>query len=316
MWHWHISAQESGRLCLPGQCNALGPADAGRYLGCRRMGDCLFTSDTDSNWCRRRRRQRCCEDTGAFPNARLALRWCSPMHDGTLAMSAEAPNHDAIHAQKISTRTIENYDRIAVAFCNGTADHDVSQNITALLEAIKGDGPHVILDLGCGPGRDLCQFTALGHEAVGLDGSIEFVRMARSKTDCEVLHQDFLNLELPLAHFDGDFRQRFAVSRPGRPAQPGPRQSCCDPQNRRCSAVLKSAGQQRARLGRWTIWLFPQPGNMAHATLLQRDSGSSTTTTVPQGGRERSSHGSSRSGARVRISAQVAIRLADPCRNH
>ena len=127
------------------------------------------------------------------------------MHDGTLAMSAEAPNHDAIHAQEISTRTIANYDRIAVAFCNGTADHDVSQNITALLEAIKGDGPHVILDLGCGPGRDLRQFKALGHEVVGLDGSIEFVRMARSTTDCEVLHQDFLNLELPLAHFDGIF---------------------------------------------------------------------------------------------------------------
>lgn len=120
-------------------------------------------------------------------------------------MSADASIHDTTHAQEASTRTIAHYDRMAVAYCNGTAGHDVSQNITALLEAIRGDGPHVILDLGCGPGRDLRQFKALGHDVVGLDGSSEFVRMARSAADCEVLHQDFLKLELPHARFDGIF---------------------------------------------------------------------------------------------------------------
>ncbi len=108
-------------------------------------------------------------------------------------------------AQGISSTTISNYNRMAVAYRNGTADHDVSQNINALLEAIEGDGPHVILDLGCGPGRDLCHFKALGHEVVGLDGSSEFVQIARSTTDCEVLHQNFLNLQLPPARFDGIF---------------------------------------------------------------------------------------------------------------
>ena len=77
--------------------------------------------------------------------------------------------------------TIATYDRMAVAYSKGTADHDVSQNITALLDAIDVDGPYVILDLGCGPGRDLCQFKALGHKAVGLDGSIELVRIARNQ---------------------------------------------------------------------------------------------------------------------------------------
>ncbi len=31
------------------------------------------------------------------------------------------------------------------------------------------------------------------------------VEMARQKSDCEVLHQDFLSLALPPAHFDGVF---------------------------------------------------------------------------------------------------------------
>ena len=120
-------------------------------------------------------------------------------------MSDLTRNQSANHAQEVSAITIANYNRMAVAYSNGTANHDVSQNITALLEAINVDGPNVILDLGCGPGRDLCRFKALGHEVVGLDGSSEFVRIARTKTDCEVLHQDFLKLDLPFARFDGIF---------------------------------------------------------------------------------------------------------------
>ena len=110
-----------------------------------------------------------------------------------------------MQAHEVTAITIAEYDRMAAAYRRGTADHDVNQNIAALLEAIVGGAPHVILDLGCGPGRDLRRFTALGHAAVGLDGSGELVAMARAETDCEVLHQDFLTLELPLAHFDGIF---------------------------------------------------------------------------------------------------------------
>ena len=47
--------------------------------------------------------------------------------------------------------------------------------------------------------------TALGHEAVGLDGSGELSAMARANSDCEVLHQDFLALDLASARFDGIF---------------------------------------------------------------------------------------------------------------
>jgi SAM-dependent methyltransferase len=105
----------------------------------------------------------------------------------------------------ISKVTIEHYDDSADSFWTGTADHDVSQNYAALLDHLEGVAPYHILDLGCGPGRDLKYFRSLGHEPVGLDGSRRFVDMARRYSDCEVLHQDFLDLALPTARFDGIF---------------------------------------------------------------------------------------------------------------
>ena len=100
--------------------------------------------------------------------------------------------------------TVEHYDRSAEGFREGTRDHDVSQNIAALLRHIEVAPPFVLLDLGCGPGRDLATFRRLGHAAVGLDAAESFVRMAR-ETGCTVLHQDLLELDLPPAHFDGVF---------------------------------------------------------------------------------------------------------------
>ncbi|WP_075258149.1 class I SAM-dependent methyltransferase [Herbaspirillum camelliae] len=107
--------------------------------------------------------------------------------------------------------TLEHYSSHAESFREGTWDHDVSQNMAALLQALSarpdtaGQGPFTILDFGCGPGRDLIEFTRRGHVAVGLDGTAEFVEMARAASGCEVLHQDFLRLELPLQRFDGIF---------------------------------------------------------------------------------------------------------------
>lgn len=105
----------------------------------------------------------------------------------------------------IAATTLADYDGNAHGFFAGTRDHDVSQNIGALLNAITVPAPATILDLGCGPGRDLATFTRLGHTAIGLDGSAEFVVMAREFSGCEVWHQSFLHLDLPDARFDGVF---------------------------------------------------------------------------------------------------------------
>src|SRR6476619_3756468 len=98
---------------------------------------------------------------------------------------------------KITSTTLEHYNRSAEDFREGTRDHDVSQNIDALLRSIETEPPFTILDFGCGPGRDLRTFAELGHIAVGLDGAARFVEMARADTRCEVWQQDFLHLDLP-----------------------------------------------------------------------------------------------------------------------
>ena len=107
--------------------------------------------------------------------------------------------------EQIASTTLGHYNRSAEGFREGTRDHDVSQNIDALLRHIQGTAPFTVLDFGCGPGRDLQTFTRMGHIAVGLDGSERFAQMAREDSGCEVLQQNFLELDLPSERFDGIF---------------------------------------------------------------------------------------------------------------
>jgi SAM-dependent methyltransferase len=104
---------------------------------------------------------------------------------------------------RISATTLDHYDRQAESFWQATRDHDVRQNIDALLARIEGTPPFEVLDFGCGPGRDLRTFAELGHAATGLEGAAAFVAMARAHSGCDVLQQDFLHLNLPRHRFDG-----------------------------------------------------------------------------------------------------------------
>jgi len=105
----------------------------------------------------------------------------------------------------ITAKTLEHYNEHAAEFREGTRDHDVRQNIGALLRHIRGATPLQILDFGCGPGRDLVAFRALGHEPIGVEGSARLAAMAREQSGCEVWQQDFLALKLPAGRFDGIF---------------------------------------------------------------------------------------------------------------
>ena len=107
--------------------------------------------------------------------------------------------------EHIVALTLEHYNLRAEDFREGTRDHDVSQNIAALLRHIDGAPPFTILDFGCGPGRDLRTFSKLGHIAIGVEGAPRFVEMARADSGCEVWQQDFLKLDLPSERFDGIF---------------------------------------------------------------------------------------------------------------
>jgi SAM-dependent methyltransferase len=131
---------------------------------------------------------------------------------GVAVLSKPAPPD--LH--EISARTLAHYDEGAEDFRAGTRDHDVSQNIAALLRHIEGEPPFTILDFGCGPGRDLAAFTRLGHTAIGLEGATRLAEMARADSGCSVWQQDFLALALPDAHFAGIFANASLFHVPAR----------------------------------------------------------------------------------------------------
>ena len=123
----------------------------------------------------------------------------------------------ALDASK-SAATIADYDAVAAAFDAGNKDHDVSQNIDALLGSIAagragdalggaaGTERPIIVDLGCAGGRDLIALTARGCEAWGVEGSPAFCELARrAAPGCTVLEQDFVDMDLPAESFDGAF---------------------------------------------------------------------------------------------------------------
>lgn len=105
----------------------------------------------------------------------------------------------------IETLTIDHYNQNAEAFWYGTKDHDVTQNYEAFLSPFPNGKKLDILDLGCGPGRDVHYFKSLGHRPVGLDGSAVFCVMARKYTGCHILCQKFLSLQLSEQAYDGIF---------------------------------------------------------------------------------------------------------------
>ena len=111
---------------------------------------------------------------------------------------------NAHELEAVANLTLQHYNERAENFREGTHGHDVSQNIAALLQPIEVKPPAAILDLGCGPGRDLKAFVELGHAPIGLEGCARFATMARAE-GCEVWEQNFLALDLPDNRFDGIF---------------------------------------------------------------------------------------------------------------
>ncbi len=107
--------------------------------------------------------------------------------------------------QRIASRTLAHYEQHAQSYWEGTRGHDVSQNISALLQHMTGPPPFDLLDFGCGPGRDLRTFTALGHRAVGLEGAPSVAALARAHSGCQVMVQSFVQLDLPAQRYDGVF---------------------------------------------------------------------------------------------------------------
>ena len=203
---------------------------------------------------------------------------------------------------EISEQTLAYYEDRASEFWEGTCDHDVSQNIDALLEAIEGEGPFRILDFGCGPGRDLLAFSERGHQPIGLDGAETFVRMARELAGVEVWQQDFLALKLPAASFDGGVCKR--VSFP--PFRPENFHACSENYSTACDR--EACFSRRIRAGRTSkagtaaVTARTTTSNTGGRSRSESASRKSTTTTARMACPASSNPGSQASGTGPRAS--------------
>ena len=72
--------------------------------------------------------------------------------------------------------TLEYYNRNAADFTAGTLNVDFQENQNRFLKMLnRGD---LILDFGCGSGRDTKYFLEHGMRVEAIDGSIELCRIA------------------------------------------------------------------------------------------------------------------------------------------
>lgn len=110
-----------------------------------------------------------------------------------------------LEPREISRLTLAAYDQMADEYREDTHTRERSADYALFFRHLANTDPLDLLDVGCGPGRDLAHFHDLGHRAVGLDGSARFVAMAQETSGCLVLHQDLLAIDLANRHFDGIF---------------------------------------------------------------------------------------------------------------
>ena len=96
--------------------------------------------------------------------------------------------------------TLEYYNRNAINFVHGTVDVDFREMQDEFLSRVKPAG--IILDLGCGSGRDSKYFLNQGYEVLAVDGSEEICKIASEYTGLCVIHSTFQHYR-PDKKFDG-----------------------------------------------------------------------------------------------------------------
>ncbi len=99
-------------------------------------------------------------------------------------------------------KTISYYNTNSSLFTNNTKDIEFSSIPEHFLQYLNPDA--LILDLGCGSGRDSRYFIQKGYRTEAADGSLEMVRIASETAGIPVRHMYFNELE-DVERFDGIF---------------------------------------------------------------------------------------------------------------
>ena len=98
-------------------------------------------------------------------------------------------------------QTIDTYNAHAQAFDDSRAACQQSERLLEFIQEVPGKK---VLDLGCGPGRDLVHFVEKGFVVTGIDLSNAFVALAKQKVpQATVVEGDILDLPFDGDSFDG-----------------------------------------------------------------------------------------------------------------
>ena len=89
--------------------------------------------------------------------------------------------------------TIDYYEQNAKSFIEGTQNVDFTEIQDAFLELLPEKA--VILDFGCGSGRDTKYFLEQGYSVDAMDGSLELCKAASDYTGIKVKHMYFQELD-------------------------------------------------------------------------------------------------------------------------
>ena len=98
--------------------------------------------------------------------------------------------------------TIETYNEVAEEYIKETQDRQPEEDFEAFCRVVEPGG--VILDAGCGGGRDSLAFAQRNFAVIGIDLSDEMIRLAReSAPTCTFMQADLRAIPCEDASIDG-----------------------------------------------------------------------------------------------------------------
>jgi len=98
--------------------------------------------------------------------------------------------------------TIKVYNAVAEEYAKETETHALMRQQESFVSLVSKGG--IILDAGCGPGRDSKFFISQGFQVIGIDLSEKLLEIAKKNVpEAKFYKQDLRNIEFPDNTFDG-----------------------------------------------------------------------------------------------------------------